>query len=520
MEIKISEEEKKLIDSINNYGYTYETTIQLADINLNQGRRGKAYYYYSKALDLCEDDKIKVLIQRNITGLGMESEVANYIKRKKVLMIAYIFPPLGGSGVQRTLKYAKYLRDFNYEPIIVAVGKVSTPYLKDESLSEEVPKDMEIIRVDEPSGCGNYDIDYLLKLYRDMVSDTNLTNQYVNILVKNNNGSNYNYYSMPDVNSAWGIRVLQNINKLVDFDSIDVIYSTSGPYTDHMVAYELKNIYKKPWVADFRDEWTNNPYFNYDDNNLFSRMTRCMETSIVKKCDRLITVTSISRENYIDIFSVGENKVRCITNGYDEEDFKDINSSIEKNSKFNIIHNGLFYLEITPETLLKAVNELISSGIISKEKMQIIFSYTENKDKWEKYIKDNDMSEIVQFKEYMGHRESIQLAINCDVLLLVLGHGEKKKSVYTGKVFEYLRMKKPILALVPKESLVDKLIFETNSGKAVEFYDIEGIKDYILELYKKWENSKENLPINNTGIEKYERRSLTNNLAEIFNDIL
>lgn len=519
MDTGINLEEKKLIDVLNNYGESYGTVSNLAQIYYEKGQKAKAYYYYTKALELCEDAKSKLKIKEKIISLE-DKEVLQYMKRKKVLIIAHIFPPLGGSGVQRTLKFVKYLRQFNYEPIIVTVGKVVTPYLMDESLQEEIPNELEIIRVDEPTGGNNYDINYLIQLYRDMVNDSSLMNQYTSFLDKDDNRTQYNYYSMPDTTSFWGTRVLEQINELVDFDRIDAIYSTSGPYTDHMIGYGLKKNYKKPWIADFRDEWTNNPYIEYSDYDLFFKMMRGMERSIVNTCDRLLTVSSISRENYMNIFNADSDKVRSITNGYDEEDFKNIEVSKEKNHKFTVAHNGLFYLEITPETFLEAINNLIKDKKIEKEKVKVIFSYTENQEKWQQYINDNAMGDMIEFKAYMGHEESIQSAINSDMLLLVLGHGEKKKSVYTGKVFEYLRMRRTILALVPKGSLVDNLMEETKSGKAIEFYDVKAIENYILERYTQWEVEKNNELINNENIEKYERRNLTQKLAQILDELI
>ncbi|MFG7830426.1 hypothetical protein ACG0OA_08510, partial [Campylobacter jejuni] len=180
--------------------------------------------------------------------------------------------------------------------------------------------------------------------------------------------------------------VLDKISELVDFNEIEMIYSTSGPYADHIVGYYLKKQFSKPWVADFRDEWTNNPYFKFDRNGISYRIHKTMESSIINFSDKILTVTPVAEQNYISDFNQDPNKVVTITNGYDDFDFLDISTKGTHNDKFKIMHNGTFYMIRTPMTFLQAIKNLVDKGLVHPKKLEINFTWTENEDYWKEYV--------------------------------------------------------------------------------------------------------------------------------------
>jgi len=494
-------------DILYNLAYLYETNEKYIT----------AYRYYIKALKVI-DGEIEENISSKLDELEKIEKVKEYISRKKVLFIAHIFPPSGGSGVQRSLKFVKYLRAFGWEPIVVTVG--NTKYnLKDETMISEIPEEVEVIRIDERV---NIDADYvnkLVQIYLGVVNDNGLMEKYINELNKSQEHLS-RLLIQPDAYILWATEVLDKIDDKVDFEEIDMVYTTSGPYSDHIIGYYLKQKYNKPWVADFRDEWTNNPYVNYDRSSISYKINYVMENNIVNKADSIIAVTPTSKLNYEKIFCLEANKAHEITNGYDEEDFNNLISKKEKNDKFTIVHNGLLYMIRTPETFLKAITNLIKNGKINKSKINVLFPLIENEEKWKEYIMDNDLVDVVKITGYLNHKESLDLATNSDLLLLIIGSGVENRSVYTGKVFEYLRLCKPILSLSPKESLVEKLIDKTNRGKNFEFDDIQGIEDYILEMYIKWEKGDINELKITKDIKSYDRIALTNKLTNIFDSLL
>ncbi|WP_252250261.1 glycosyltransferase [Clostridium sp. ZBS13] len=524
MKNEIAQAEKLLIKSLNRYGQDFELLFNLAYLYEVKENYQKCYYYYYKANEKCDNIEIKENIKITLNNLRNTYNVHEYLERKHVLMLAQIFPPMGGSGVQRTLKFAKYLREFNYEPVIITVGNTSFEYLKDKSLEKEIPENLEIIRFDENSKLNGAQVTNLLNKYEGLINDEKIILEYKNIITKlSEEGKEkelLNTLLIPDLSSFWAMDVLDRIDEYIDFTSIDIIYSTSGPYSDHIIGYFLKERINKPWICDFRDEWTNNPYADFDKSNLSYKIIRNMEINILNNCDKLITISNLAKQNYINDLKVQERKIQVITNGYDEDDFKNIELNRGNNSKFRIIHNGMLYMIRTPKTFLMAIKKLIDECKIDKNKIEIIFSYTEEKEKCLKYLAENNMDSIVKFKDYMDHEESIKLSMKSDMLLLIVGQGEKNKGVYTGKVFEYLRMNKPILALSPKHSVVEELLKETNSGENYEFEDVKGISNYIYKNYKEWEKNDNNQKNDNKSIEKYERKNLTNNLSNIFDQVL
>ncbi|WP_339263876.1 tetratricopeptide repeat protein [Geobacillus sp. FSL K6-3411] len=436
---------------------------------------------------------------------------------KSALFISYIFPPLGGSGVQRTLKFIKYLRNFDWKPIVVTTGQLNFPQI-DYTMIEEIPEDVRVIRINEQHSLTLNQLQNITKLYDDLVKDKTILDDYLNLM------SNEKASLIPDSCIAWANNVIEQIDSLIDINKVDLVYTTSGPYSDHVVGYYLKRRFNKPWVADFRDEWTNNAYLNdIDKNSLIYKVHREMEESIVNFADSIITTTPLASDNYVSLFDLPKEKVFTVTNGYDEEDFQEIkiDKLARKNERFTIIHNGLLYSIRTPDTFLRALYNLIKTNLIPRGKIQVQFiGAVEDKKQWEEYVKDLGIDDIVKFEEYLNHSESLTKAATADVLLLIVGPGNKCKSVYTGKVFEYLRLGKPIISLSPPDGLVDKLIKKNNRGYNVEFHDILAIENAIFKLYRKWANNEPlNLPIT-SDIRRFERRELTRQLASIFDKVL
>jgi glycosyltransferase involved in cell wall biosynthesis len=434
---------------------------------------------------------------------------------KNVLIVAYIFPPLAGSGVQRTLKFVNYLRSFGWKPIVVTTGQLNFPQI-DFTLVDEIPKDIQVIRINGQDSLTGDDIQNIIKIYDDLIKDKTILDDYLTLI------SGGRAALVPDNCISWANNVIKQIDTLIDINKIDMIYTTSGPYSDHIVGYYLKKKFNKPWVADFRDEWTNNAYSNVDKQSLLYKVHYGMEETIVNFADAVIATTPLASYNYATIFDLPKEKVFTITNGYDEKDFEKIEmENLEiKHDKFTIIHNGLLYLIRTPDTFLNAIHNLIQKGLIPREKIRVQFTGTKDDGKWEKYISDLKLDDIVEFSGYLSHKESLKKAASADVLLLIVGPGEKNKSMYPGKIFEYLRLGKPIISLSPIGGVVDELIKKTNRGYNVDFHDISAIEEAIYELYNKWNNNKLlKLPIN-SDIRQFERKELTRQLVSVFHKIL
>ncbi|GAA0733523.1 glycosyltransferase [Clostridium oceanicum] len=440
---------------------------------------------------------------------------------KKVLFIAYHYPPIGWSGTQRSLKFTKYLPEFNWEPIVVTVKDTSL-YMNDDSLKEDIPENLKVVRMEEINQ-QDYLADIVNKMSEkfspvlDMLSEgykKHFTDSFKNYVMRSKS-----LLQVPDMQTFWAVNVLENIEKQVDFNDIDLIYSTCGPFSCHLIARKLKHKYNIPWVADFRDEWTNNPYQTFDRNNIIVRIQEDLEKCVLGESDKIITISDIAKNNYINKFGIDDSKIQVITNGYDEDDFKGLNNLSDDKEKFTIVYSGSLYMERMPYTVLQAMNELIDEGLIDKDKVWIKFIGTCDQNIYNNIFKYNKHN-IIKYLGYLKHDQSLSYVVNANLLLLLVGVNPKVKSVYTGKIFEYLRSANPILSISPKESLVEKLLDETSCGKNVQYSDVEGIKKFIYEQYKHWENGTEAIMPNENEIYKYDREYLTEQLGKIFDKLL
>ncbi len=514
MEGNMDEAEEILKNGIVRYKNNFDILYNLAYLYEMKEKYISAYRYYKKIYKNSHNEYNEE-ISKKIKDLENREEIIKYNERKKVLMIAYAFPPIGGPGVQRTLKFVKYLRNFGWEPIVLTVGKTLW-ITKDESLLKEIPEELEIIRIDDVNikEVDDNFIKKLLNMYYELINNKELFQKYISVLSDKENKGNYLF--IPEYQSAWAIKAIENIENYVDMKEIDMIYTSADPNVDNFIGYYLKKQFSKPWVADFRDAWTKNPYANYDKMDIKYSIECAMEENILPYADSIVTVTPLISADFASRLNLYD-KVETITNGYDESDFNHIDIKHNDISKFTIMHNGLFYQKRTPLTFLQALKNILEKNLIDRSKIKVYFT---RKDIYVEVVKKMNLEDVVEFTGYMTHGDSLKKASNCDLLLLVLGKEEENKSIYTGKIFEYLRLNKAILALSPKDSLVDNLICETNRGKNIEFDDIEGIENYILEIYKKWEEDELPNFILNEDIKKYERKKLTEKLSEIFVKVL
>lgn len=443
--------------------------------------------------------------------------------QKNVLMIAYYFPPLSGSGVFRSMKFAKYLPESNWKPTIISTDLPPKGWdFRDNSLTDEISDDISVIRIpdylnsEREYSISQDDVVKMLSILRvAFQNDPKATTIFSELISNNDNLANI--LTFPCSCFYWAVSVINYIETQMQPNKIPVIYTTSGPSSAHLIGFYMKKKYGTVWIADYRDPWTGNPYFHYDPSKIFDYLTFSLESTLLNTADCNITIANEFRSDYIHRFKLPEDKIVCITNGYDENDFSDI----EKHSinKFTINYSGLLYTKqrsILP--ILQAIHELITDNQIDIKKICFKIVGEGNEETNLKYINKYGLHEIFEQTSYVSHKEALTANVNSNLLLLFVGDEPKFKPVFTGKVFEYLRSCKPILALAPKGGAVDKLLTLTGHGKTFQSTDHNGIKAMILECYQKWlvhDNKNENLEL--SKIKLYERRYLTMKLADLFN---
>ncbi|RXV60054.1 glycosyl transferase [Fusibacter sp. A1] len=403
-------------------------------------------------------------------------------------MIANEFPPIGGSGVQRSAKFAKYLPEFGYEPIIVT--KKYCGGLYDESLLKDLPSDLkrhDLESTDWVNGKG-----FLGKVKRAVGTRI----------------------FIPDAEFFWYRKNRKHVLSLVDEFNITILYSTSYPYSDHLLAEYIKR--KRPhvkWIADFRDEWTNNPYST---EKLWMRLRhpieRKLELGIVENCDFLITNTPFMLKNFITDTPDIAHHSTYIPNGFDHDDFADYRQSNQDNDRFHMVYSGALYGRRKPDHVLMALSELIGEGAIDRDRVSIEFIGNYHEHIMKGHADHFCLDGVMSVTGYMSHGDLLNHMGKANLLLLI----ESEKNFYTGKVFEYIKLNIPVLATVPIDGAAASVILDTNTGDVVNTEDVTAIKQSIHSRYVQWTQGEQRYEPDVDAIEKFSRKAQTEALAKCF----
>lgn len=440
-------------------------------------------------------------------------------ERKYVLFCAYIFPPLGGSGVQRSLKFVKYLRNFGYEPIVLTVGQNDQKIPYDNSLLDEIPEGITVIRIDQdvflPEMLSAEKQLEIFNLYGGVVQSVEWMEEYRRSREK------YGTRLIPDSQMIWVNECLRNIEDIVDLKKIDVVYTTGNPYSTYFLGYYLKGKYGMKWVQDYRDPWMTNKYYldNYHKDWEKTRVQqKILEKCLTDQADAIVTVAQGLAREYEKEYGIPLDKVFAVVNGYDESDFAGISRGSQL-EKFTLCYNGTLYVDEDPTRLLMAINNLISENKIDSSRIQWIFNGEVEK-RWKDSMDAMDQFHIVQYNGYLPHARSIQIAMDSNLLIVFGAKGEGSEDIYAGKVFEYIRMGVPILSFSLESGAIGQLLSETNTGKNVDYDNVAEMAEYLLQLYQAWENGQALLQSDWKAINKYSRENLTRKLAKIFDRLL
>ncbi len=417
------------------------------------------------------------------------------MKQKNILLIAYLFPPLGGSGALRPVKLAKYLPRFGWNPIILTAKKQDYYYANDPGLLKELSPNTIINRCFMVRSAWIYRI---LNPFRIKKIDQNIRKIIFH----------------PDEQIGWIPFAYRSAVNIVRKHNIRAVYSTSGPLSCHLIANLLKMKVDITWIAEFRDEWFEDPRLNLPTSfhrNLHYRL----EKKVVDNADRIITMAPV----FSKLLSKHEgnlHKFFTIPAGYDSEDFieKTFAGPDKKNKqKFTTAFLGLFYNTFRPVTFLKALGELIEEGKVSQNDIAIRFvGANELSD-----IGIEDDYKICEFTGFVPRKKALQYLLQADVLLLLLSKA-RGKDVVPSKIFEYVASGKPILSLVPPDGAAASIIKKTKTGVVADFENVEEIKKAYLEFYSQWKRKGISIQTDWEEVKKYDQKKLAKELVDIFNE--
>lgn len=418
---------------------------------------------------------------------------------KNVLLIFYYFPPAGGSGVQRGLKFAKYLPEFGFRPVILCADYRFLKQPRDYTLLRELPDKVKIYR------SFTLDINWFYKLLWGLK-----LNKIVNFLRRN--------VFTPDGEILWLPFAIHKLKKIMATNSINQVLVSVPPYSLIFLAKYLKKHYQIKVCLDFRDPWSfgiGRKYLKPPD--WVTAIENRWEKEIVTRADQVICVSSVMIEEFRNLYPyLDKNKFVCITNGYDEKDFP-VSFPPIRNAKFTIIYTGSFYDELQPDILWQALKELFKQGKLNPDKITIkIYGKNNRSFVLGKYVNDSVINKIVHLFGYVEHPTSIKLLGTADVLLLFSTSGEAQRAIVTAKVFEYLRSGKPILAIIDPLSSAAEIIIPAKTGFIASSSSVNSVKETILNFYHLWEKDMLQVEPKWDYIQQFERKALTAKLAEVF----
>jgi len=451
---------------------------------------------------------------------------------KKVLIISYYFPPLGGAGVQRVAKFCKYLPSFGWEPVILTVKDIE--YLaRDESLAEEIPEEVKVFR------SGSFDplrvlflLKKIFKRIRQRRIKTDQTNTELYRTHTKKRAKCLSWFFFPDNKIGWFPWALVKGYYLCKKENIDLIFSTSPSPTAHLIAYCLKFLTKKRWVVDFRDPWVGYQYEHYP-TFLHRSLKRKVETLILTSADGIVTVNE-NIEKRIKEKNPWTEHLVTITNGFDTDDFVFASKGDPSGCPYKIIYMGTFNPDCNPEPFFKAWSNLLIKKELPNDKIRLIHLGLSIGLDIDGLLRKYDLTEAIERKGYLPHREALRILIQADLLLLLVWEAEGTELTIPGKIYEYIYAQKPILALVPPEGAAASLIKQFNAGQIIAPNDIIGIEKVLKSYYAEFESCRGLIyqappwrgrinatpTISAKDLELFNRKHLTFNLAEFFNKIV
>ena len=433
------------------------------------------------------------------------------MRKKKVLIISYYWPPAGGISVLRSLKIAKYLSDYNWEPVVYTLANPNYP-MTDDSNFRHIPKDLVVLR---KSG-----MDFL-NLYKNMTGrkkkdplfDVLNTHDkkptllhHLAVWIRSN-------FFIPDARYLW---INPSVKFLLDYlksNAVDAIFSDGPPHTNTRIACLISQKTGIPWLADFQDPWTQVDYYQLLYLTKWAdKIHRKQEEEAFRQASK---ITIVSKTWKKDLESIGAKNVSVIPWGYDDDDFTDI--TYQSTHTFMICHIGLLGKDRLPETFIKAVAELCRENDLFRSHLDLRFIGAVDFSLKE-IVKKENIAEHISFIEQISRADVLKLTASSQIQLLLLNKATNALGRVPGKLFEYLRAKRMIICLGPSGSDVEQIIDDTQSGISIEYEDLPAIKFHLLKAFDQYIKNGSTY-IDQVNLEKYSIKKLTGEIAGFLNEI-
>lgn len=418
----------------------------------------------------------------------------------RVLIITYYWPPSGGAGVQRWLKFARYLPEYGWKPVILTVDPKQAAYpFRDQSLANEIPANLEVFTTSATDYFSLYKKDRSKIPSAGFATgpDKSLKGKLMRFVRGN--------FFIPDPRKGWNKYALKKACELIDKHNIKNVITTSPPHSTQLIGLSIKKRYPHiRWIADLRDPWTDIYYYNEFYPTPISRsIDSTYEKKVLKEADHIITVGESLKELFSQKFQGSGKKIDIITNGYDEADFNDLNTFPDV---FTITYVGTLSDIYPLGSFIKALRKYEESG--NRFLLRFIGSVSPAQ---KKFIITQIGNTYLEFIPYVDHQTAIKYMLKSSVLLLIIPDHKSNKGIITGKIFEYIASGKPVICIAPEDGDAAAIIRSAGAGEIFSYNNEEAIFNYLAQKNNRSEKVSGNRSI-------YSRRNLTKELAGILNN--
>ena len=428
---------------------------------------------------------------------------------KRVLVIAYYWPPSGGSGVQRWVKFCKYLPAEGWQPVVFAPENADYPSL-DPSLEADLPKDLEVLRgrIWEPYAA-----------YRKLLGGKNASTQVTEISSGKKTWKQRlslwiraNLF-VPDPRVGWVKPSVKTLKAYLAEHPVDVIVTTGPPHSVHLIGLQLHKALGTPWIPDFRDPWSRMYYLKYlpMTEKTWNKLRR-QEQTVLDSCSTVLACTPLVQEEFQ---AQTHTPVACITNGFDEADFAE-RLLPRWDGHFNITHTGLFAADGNPLALWKVLGILAASEPGFREDLRIRLVGKVDKEILES-IKAAGLSANVVALGPQNHATAILEQRAATILILPMRNDAQYRPILPGKLFEYLAARRPILGIGQEDGAMARVLFSAKAGITADWEDTAPMRAFLANAWR--QHCEGGVPATNGDISPYTRRNLTHSLAQLLSQV-
>ncbi len=424
---------------------------------------------------------------------------------RKVLIITYYWPPSGGSGVQRWLKFVKYLPEFGWEPVVLTVDEQKASYPQiDQTLQQDIPNSVRVERTNTVE---------ILNLYKKVSPEKEIPfggfadEKPPSLFQKISRFIRGNFF-LPDPRRGWNKYAYKKACELIEKEGISHVVTTSPPHSTQLIGLKLKKKYPNiHWMADFRDPWTDIHYYKkLYPTRIADKINRCYERSVLEKSDKVLVTCEATKDTLLSKSSqIVPGKFEVITNGFDENDFVGIKQNTL--NKFTITYIGILYNTRDLDGFLNAVSKL-------EDKNNCLLRFVGHSGIIASEIERLNLTQYTEILPQVKHSDAIQLMADSSVLVLLVPDKDKESFFLPGKLFEYLASRRPILCIASPDNEIRQIIEKSHAGGSFDYSEENAMLEFLRQQKASWE-SEGISELKGNDYMQYSRKELTRQLAQL-----